>query len=168
MLLLRGVNKRRWEWAAGTPPWLQEGEIPAAALSDLRAGIDSELSVWYVDSAKSNLSRIIAGVAAKRENPDKFDYVLFPEELLDAIDIAIGASEGDSFDLAANKQWHRDLVKLTGEKLIGLARLIRAQAEIDRVPERRVSELIIAGIDRGEIERGRLNEPLLKHLFPEG
>jgi hypothetical protein len=55
------------------------GDIPAAPVTDFKTSLDSKISVWCVESDKSNLERIIAGMAATCQNPDKFDYVLFPE-----------------------------------------------------------------------------------------
>lgn len=58
--LLRSVTKPKWE----RPGWMAAGEIPADALTDLRAD-HNELSVWSVDPDNgTNLKMVLAALAS--------------------------------------------------------------------------------------------------------
>lgn len=78
---LRGLNnKRRWDKSTN-PDWLSSPDIPVHPLADLLPKLgDHALSLWHVESDKSNLKRVVAAMAAGRERLDKFEYALFPEE----------------------------------------------------------------------------------------
>lgn len=165
-MLLRKVEKRRWEWLAEDMPWLPPGDIPAAPLGDLRTSPSSRLSVWYVEASKSNLELVIAAVAATRDHLDIFDYALFSEDLARQADIHVEATRGDSADVEANDTWHRDLVDLAASKLVALARLIRERGTVERMQERRVKIVIRHAVGTGRIEEGRL-KPELRRAISE-
>jgi hypothetical protein len=163
-VLLRKVDKRRWDWTADTTPWVSPGDIPATPVSDFNTSIDSKISVWYVERDESNLERIIAGMAATRETADKFDYVLFPEDVLNQAGVTAQAAPSRSKDRDANAKWHRDLVEMSVSKLIKLVELVHREGIVSRSSERHVIALIRKSIDAGLIEKRALHENLSKHL----
>jgi hypothetical protein len=164
-VLLRKVDKRRWDWSPGTIDWVPSGDIPAAPLADFNTSVDSKISVWYVESDKSNLERIIAGIAAGRQTADKFDYVLFPETVLSQAGVKAEDAQGQSKDKDANAKWHRDLVELSATKLIKLVALVGREGGVGRSSEHEVIALIRKFVEAGFIERPRLHEALRKHVF---
>ncbi len=157
-MLFRLVDKRRWEWDHIT--WLPPRELPAAPLGDLRTSADCKLSVWNIEDDKSNLQRLIAALAAKRQHADKFDFALFSEEVLQTASIHVEVSRGDSADAEVNKRWHRDLVELSSSKLVELAKLIHQHGVLERFQEKEIKTLIIEGIDAGRINPDTLDKRL--------
>ena len=147
-LLLRSIRKARW---SQPPEWCDEGDLGADALNDL-ATKDHALSVWQIEQDESNLERVIAALAAMRDNLSNFDLVLFPEEIVAASGIATNRSEGKSADEEANARWHCDLRMISASKLASLARSIKARGTVRRIPERQVGTLISAGVQDGRID----------------
>lgn len=164
-MLLRKVEKRRWDWADGEIPWLLSGEFPASPLGDLRTSVDSRLSVWQIEDNRSNLESVIAALAATRQNLDIFDYALFPEGVVGETEIQMAVTRGQSADPAANYNWHRDLVKLSAAKLVKLAQLIHRRGSVDRFSEKQVKEIIRQSVEAGRIDRERLSEQVAKSVF---
>jgi len=164
-VLLRKAEKRRWDWAPETITWVTPGDIPAAPLADFNTSSESKISVWYVESDNSNLERIIAGIAAGRQTADKFDYVLFPEEVLSQAGLNAQEVPGQSKDKDANARWHRDLLEISASKLIKLVELVHREGKLDRASERDVIALIKQSVDAGLIEKRGLDETLSKRVF---
>lgn len=71
------------------------GEIPAAALTDLRADSNA-LSFWRVEPDESNLSTVITALASNRDRLDKIDYALLDEAVLLNISIGCEETEGNT------------------------------------------------------------------------
>lgn len=165
MLLRKILDKRRWDWTAETPSWVPSGDIPAAPLADFNSSPDSKISVWYVESDKSNLERIIAGIAAGRQTADKLDYVLFPETVLSQAGVKAEDAPGKSKDKDANAKWHRDLVEISAAKLVKLVELVGREGDIIRSSEHEVIALIRKFVGDGSIEKRGLAETLTKRVF---
>jgi hypothetical protein len=163
--LLRHIDKRRWDRVGEEIPWLPAGELPAAPLGDLKTTVDSVLSVWEIQEDRSNLEEVVAALAATRDTSDKYDYALFEMELLAVAGIRPESTRGNSADDTINDQWHRNLVELTSSKLVQLARSIYEHGSCERVPERRVNELICYAVEAGRIPRANLKENLRRGIF---
>lgn len=164
-LLLRGIDKRRWDWTEGDIPWLPAGEFPAAPLADLKTSVHSSLSVWHIQEDKSNLERVIAGLTATRQHLDKFDYILFDERVVADAGVRAQNTEGTSADPEANAQWHRDLAELTSSSLVILARSIHQHGEPNRVQEPVVKQLIARAVNVGQIDSTRLQDQLRREVL---
>lgn len=164
-MFLRKVERRLWDWREEDIPWLPPNEFPAAPLGDLRTSADSKLSVWHIEEDRSNLALVVAAVAASRDHADKFDYVLFSEDILREVGIHAEVTRGTSRDSATNEQWHRDLTELTASKLVVLARLIGRYGTTDRFMENEVELLIREAIAAGRIDPGKLDPKLRERLF---
>ena len=143
--------------------WLGRDDVQADALKNLRTQ-GNKLSVWQVDSDRANLNRIIAALAAARDTLDKLDYALIEEQSLTGLGLQCIPERGGSFDDDANSRWHQDLRCLTGSSLLGLARLIRAQAELNRVSKADVATMIIDSIETGFIDRTQIPDQLRNAL----
>lgn len=163
-LLLRGADKRRWDWPGPAFPWLGHEEYPAAPFGDLRTDTSSHLSTWEVTDDRENLLRVITALAAGKQNADKFDYVLIDQTLLGALSITIKATHGKTPDTEGNRLWHRDLVELTGDKLIRLVHLVRNQGEMGRLLDKKIAELLREALRVGQLDRARVDERLLRSL----
>jgi hypothetical protein len=161
-LLLRKLTKQKWqpEYAIG---WLSEGDLQADALNDL-ATQNNELSVFHIEDDKSNLNRVIAALAAKRDNLDKLDYALMASEIADDPGFNIRMIKGDTADEAVN-QWHRDITELTVAKLADLAVVIKQRGQIYRLLQRDVKSLLVQSAASGHIKRSLItNERMLNHI----
>src|SRR5438045_1847252 len=125
--LLRKLTKQKWqpEYAIG---WLLEGDLQADALNDL-ATQNNELSVFHIDDDKSNLNRVVAALAAKRDSLDKLDYALVASQIADDAGFKTRMIKGDTADEAVN-QWHRDITELSVANLANLAVVIKQRGQI--------------------------------------
>ena len=142
-LLLHTVRQNRWLKAEATP-WLDRGDVPADPIGDLRTN-GNRLSVWELVPDRSNLERIVRAIAVGRDKVSDMGYVLFDSALLETADIGTRAERGTTPDVEANS-WHRDLVDLSGHKLVALTKAILQNGESGTVLKKRLCELIEEGI----------------------
>jgi hypothetical protein len=147
-LLLRNVRENRW-YKARAAAWLEKGDIPADPLGDL-ATTDNCLSVWEVADDRSNVERIMRALAVNRQKIDNMGYVLFDSDLLTTAGIDTLEENGATPDEEANS-WHRDLVDLSGNKLIALTRLILETGETGTVLKKRLEDLVAEGIRQNQL-----------------
>ena len=139
------------------------GDVQADALSDLRT-TGNALSVWLIDDDRANLDRIVAALGAGRMELAKLDYALMDHVVLDDLRIQATPKHGLSIDAGANSLWHRDLLDLSGGKLLELAVIMQAQATFERVQKSELSTLIAQSLHNGFIDRDRLKEKLARAL----
>lgn len=142
-LLLRTVRENRW-YKQPAAPWLERGDVPADPLGDLTT-TQNALSVWQVESDRSNLERVVRAVAIGKQKVDSSGWVLFDSEILLSIGIGVAEVPGGTKDEEANS-WHRDLTDLSGSKLVALAKAIFAHGESGTIPKKRMATLIEEGI----------------------
>ncbi len=157
-LLIKLDNKRMWD----RPDWLAAGEVPAEAVQDFRAD-GNELSVWYVEPDQSNLDRVLTAIAANREHFEKIDYAVFDDAVVDRCGIAVQATPGQLPDEHANRTWHRDLVELSGRKLVSLAESI-AVGSAERRQMAQVKALLSAAARAGHIRKELMKAALAAKL----
>ena len=69
-------------------------------------------------------------------------------------------SKGETPDEEVNA-WHRDLVELSAQKIMGLAGVIRDHGRIDRILGKRIGHLIAQGITAENIDPTKVSERLL-------
>jgi len=162
--LLRSINKRKWDWSAGNPPWLIGDAIPAAPFGDVSPSADSELSVWWVPDDKSNVHRVVTAIAAGRQHPDKFDYALIEEGALRELGFVLQQVAESCPDPQASEQWHHNLKQLTADDLRRLVDLIKRTAELDRVQGPQVKKLLTAALDARRLDETKVNSKLLEVL----
>ena len=146
--LLRSVRENRW-LKAEAEPWLERGEVPADPLADLQTQ-GNRLSVWEVEGDRSNLERVVRALAANRERLADTGYVLFDSNLLTDAGVVATFERGNTADEEANS-WHRDLIDLSGDKLVLLARLILQNGESGRILKKRLEELVEDGIQQKQL-----------------
>jgi hypothetical protein len=146
--LLRKVKHNRWLREPALQ-WLNEDDIPSDPLADLNTS-EQTLSVWEVADDESNVQRIVRNLALMGNKTDSSGYVLFDSAILEQIGIDLVRADGHTPDTEANG-WHRDLVNLSGKKLVALARAVLAQGTTRIVLKKRICELIIEGVAAKQI-----------------
>ena len=124
----------------------------------------NKISVWHIEENRSNLNRVAAAIASGRSNIANLDYALFQQETVNLAGITVREAPGETADDGANTQWHRDLIELTANKLVRLAKEMYSEAEIVRMQHLEVSRLVRQGIDSKKIQQGRLKDSLVKDL----
>lgn len=160
-LLLRAINKARWYKVA----WLEEGKAQANALWDLRPK-ENKLSFWHVEDDKSNLYQVAAAIAAGRDVPDKFDYALFDQSLLEKTGVRIEQTAGDSFHKEADQYWHRDTAKLSAEKVAVIANIIMEHGIRGRIQASEITRLVRQVVASGVIDVNPLKDRLKQKGLP--
>lgn len=152
-------NKSWWDKREDELPWLQQGEMVADVFKGLGTE-DGNLSTYFIDANKSNVDRVVAAYACTRNSFQRVDYVLIP---LDIVSDAFGMNTiaGNTADDKVNL-WHRDIIELTPEKLLNFAYLIDNHRNMmARVREKKVRKDVTEGLERGEIDRDRI-DPILR------
>jgi hypothetical protein len=152
--LLRSIRKAKW-YENPDLPWLSQNELQADALQDLKTDSNT-ISVWYIVDDHSNKERIITALAATRQYAVQFDYFLLKEHYIREINIKIVERQGDSPDNSINS-WHRDLVELSAEKLMLLARSIQQNAQIERIPARDIRRFLTHALLSGRFDSTKMN-----------
>ena len=155
------VAQARWLWGEDVP-WLPPGELQAEVFLDLQAR-DNVLSVWYIMDDESNLDRVIAGLAAKRDSVSNLDYMLINQQLVTDMSIGVLTSDGSTADTKAN-EWHRDLGKLSISQLVDIAYLLRRQGRLARCPQKRVRALLEMAVSSGHIAYDQLSDGIKAKL----
>jgi hypothetical protein len=114
-LVYRVIRQGRWYE-------LPNGHLPADVLGDL-ATEKNVLSIWLPEDDET-LRRIIAAYAAQRDNLQHLDFA--PIDLQTLLDkgFIIKQTDGDTADNEVNRLYHRDIVDLSGKRLLQLADLI--------------------------------------------
>ncbi len=152
-LLLRAIRKSRWN--KDNFPWLTQDDIQADLLGDLVTS-NNTLSVWLVQDDKSNLNEVITALASNRNTISNLDYAIFDISLLESINIKLEVNEGNTHYDKSNR-WHRDLIELTANKIVKLAESMLKNSSIERVLEKKISDLIKGAVDNGQIDKEKLN-----------
>ena len=117
---MRAIVKKRWD-ANPDVPWLEPDELKADAFRDLPTS-DGLLSIWEIPEA-SDAERVAIALAATRDSPGDFDYVMFEGSLLQPPAFALKQNSGETPDEGIN-DWHHDVELLTTRKLADLAQII--------------------------------------------
>jgi hypothetical protein len=156
--LLVTVRKSRW-YSGGLPSFLEKNDIPADCLTDLRTQ-QNEMSAWRIEADNSNLHRVLTALAATRHDADHIEYILFEESIVPGLGIKITKTHGGTPDTHANRMWHYDLAELSGARLLALANGMFRNSETGRVLNKKVLELVKAGVARSEIDASKLTSKL--------
>lgn len=155
---------RHSRWYIQEEKWLQKGEIPADTLIDLRTE-KNKLSVWVVEDNKSNLDRVLTAFAANRNDIDNLDYALFKQSIISKCNIQTEKSDAETPDREANISWHYNFIQLSAQKLVNLATMIiEENAELERIPKQRITQMIKEAVESGYIDSGKLKSGILKEI----
>ena len=155
-LIMRIIRKSRWYLK---PNWLSQGDVQADALGDLITK-NNELSVWHIYDDRSNLDRIIAALASKRDVLSNFDFALFDQNIIQETGIKFQRTKGISLDVEANDLWHLDLYELSASDIVKLATAIANNGDLKRVSEREVKSILTSAITVGTIKYDHLIQNL--------
>jgi len=147
-LLLRTIRKPKW-LRQSDKDWLPDNTLQADALGDLKTQQNS-ISLWKIHDDRSNMSRIIAALAASKDSLSNIDYAIFDYEIPAQLGIKLSSLPGETLDKEANI-WHIDATELTAMKLLDLAQSIYLKAEINRFQKKEVTDMIIESISQGFI-----------------
>jgi len=150
---LRVLQQQRWMDLQHD--WLGEDEIPADPVGDLRT-TDNKMSVWMLAEESLNLPRIVSALGANRDKLDKLDLALLDSDELSAIGIQTRQSEGDSADEMLNRSFHYDLVEISADKLVNLAKAIIRANRFERVQREDVKRYIACAVKNGWVQEDAL------------
>jgi hypothetical protein len=161
--VLRKISRAKWRdiqtHPAGVPPVPLERLMRADVFSDLKTDNDL-LSVWHIEDNLDNLENVLTALAANCERFTHVDYVLLGHDVIETLRIDTKLTDGASFDQNVN-QWHRDLDIGTAGKLMELAREIYSRPDArQRMPEKKLKNLLLGAVSTGRIEKSKLKEPL--------
>ena len=151
-------NKSWWDKSQDDLTWLEEGQLVADVFKGLRTE-KGTLSTYFIDAERSNESRVVAAFACTRESLQRVDYVLIPTDAVADI-FKTKIIPGETADDEVNR-WHRDIVDLTAQKLVELARLIDNHQDLMvRVPWKTVEKTVRNARNRRNIDCERVHPRL--------
>jgi len=153
--LLRKIRKARWNPGLRQEfgPF-EEQDCPADCVADLGTS-NCRLSLWEIDDARSNLGDVIVALATNADHLSNLDYALIPRDKLEEI-ARLEATEGQTAHIQANQKWHRDLIDLSGRRLVDIAALIFSVAERRRVPEKEVTQMVRQALEKKALDPARV------------
>lgn len=161
-LVLREIYKHPPWYKVSVHPWLQNGEIPADPLTNLRTTVNS-LSVWLVDNDRSNLERLVAALMAKRDLKE-FVYLLFDHIILDQMPIRVEEKFGATPDDGIN-HLHRNLSDLSGRVALDLvSTILKSQYETDTMIPTEVIGYVTRSVLAGYIDYNQLSKPFKREI----
>lgn len=159
--ILRQVRKNRW-YKSEAESSLGINDVPADPMGDLQTQSNA-LSIWVIDDDKSNLEQVASALAAGREALSNLDYALLDFKYFKPLKFKCQSSRGRTLDDRINN-CHIDIQELSGKKLVRLARVFFRYAEIERIPEKKVLELIKKAIESRQIDSTKIRPEILKKL----
>lgn len=159
--LLRTLRKNKFVEEL-QPEWVPQGDLQADVLKDLQTS-SNKLSVWQIDDECTNLSRVLAAVAATKNFLANIDYALVDIDVIAELGLTMSETPGEVPDEVASES-HRDLVQLSAEKVTELARAISDRATLERHSKTQVRKTLIHSIDAGYIDESSLKENLAHKL----
>jgi hypothetical protein len=160
-LLIKVKNKRHWD--RELPVFVDRGDITATCLVNLSV-VDNSMSAWELTENDSNLQRVLAALAAKRDFLEPLDYLVFDSDIPVRLGLRVQNNPGATADKVANETWHRDLVEISGKKLLALALELFENSSRNRCSQREVLAMIRSAIDLNEIDRSTLPASLLQKV----
>jgi hypothetical protein len=98
---------------------MSSADVQGDSLKDLKTD-ENVLSVWHIEDDRSNLDQVLTCLASNNDSISHIDYALIDLNAVIALGINVVVHPGKTPYTVGNL-WHRDLVELTGSKLIGLA-----------------------------------------------
>ena len=160
--LLRIVRRAKW-YKNSNVPWLQDGDLQADTLGDLKTQ-DNGLSVWYIEDDHSNLGRIAAAVSAGRDAITNFDYAIVDSALVGKLHVKVDDEPGDSPDIEANRTWHRNLTQFSHRQLFDFAELIRDHGEVLRMHQAEVLATMKTSFAENRLDTKKISEKIILQI----
>ena len=157
--LLIKVKRRPWD-RSQRPEHVAGDDVPADCLTDLRVR-DNELSLWHIEDDEKNLNGVVTALASAVHFPAKIDILLFDTSIIQNLSLKLRSTVGKTPRTDINT-WHRDLVELSGKKLVEFAIAVFYGAESRRVPEISILSLL-----RNSYNAGLLDKSMLKPSMTE-
>ena len=117
---------------------------------------EGSLSVFLINDDESNLQRVIAAQAARRDRTEKFDYILMDYKELDALGIQWEKTPANTPDDQVNAS-HIDLLCMNVSKIVDLAYAFRTNSSPVRVGETEIKELLKQGVASGHLVFSKIN-----------
>ena len=122
---MRKISKSKWYKLA----WMSAADVQGDCLKDLKTD-SNVLSVWYIDENMSNLDHVLTCLASNNDSISHVDYALIDISVVLALGIKVADDVPGKTPFVPGNIWHRDLVELTGAKILDLAREIQDRAHL--------------------------------------
>lgn len=145
--------------------WLvNSDDIPADPLKDLKTK-KNKISMWVVEDDQSNLDRILAAIGATRHPFQHIDYVLVDEQLVSRRNLSVKQTPGETPDTHINNNWHRDIIELSGRRMVLLGKIILDHGIFDTRLKKRIEQLVIGNFRAGVFDDlAKMNQELRKEV----
>ena len=121
--IARKLARSKWEKA----PALDKSEISADAITGCLRTTNDTLSFWACEKRQDSLENVVLALASGAQRVDKMHILLLEEQVLNDLGLPLVETAGETpvIDL---RHLHRDIVRLSLERLSTLAREIAPRA----------------------------------------
>lgn len=161
--VLRVIKSRQWAPYKNNQSWIPFEKIPADIVADFNTK-NNKLSVWFIADDLSDLGRAIAAIAANRSELANFDFALANADYLNDNSHRIEEELGELKHDEEICKLHRNIVDLTGAKLINLASIFFDSFQIKFLLPIQVFVHIKTSIEGGFLKYEKLNRGIKKDL----
>ncbi|MCC6445365.1 MAG: hypothetical protein IT210_18135 [Armatimonadetes bacterium] len=159
-LLLRMVRESRWRMD-------ENGNIDLLeAIRDLKTA-GQGISVWHAEDDRSNLSRIIAALAASAPYLRDAEYMLFDRILLAELDLQCCKTQGATLDRTANEEWHEDIMISSEKDRLRLADVLYRNGSIAIIIKKQIKRLVAHSVVHGWIPFSELSDTIQQQIIQE-
>jgi hypothetical protein len=165
--VFKGIKYNRWYRDDDTeaPDWLAVGELLGDPLGDL-ATHEGRLSVFLIESDKSNVDRVAAAMALTRDKLAHYDYILVDIDALVDAGFVLDYKPGTTPDSEVN-EWHIDISQLSDRKVLHLLHIVWDIREYERLYLKDLEKLVVAGAAKGQYTKKRIASEKIKSRIEE-
>lgn len=154
--LLRKIKGNRW---LRIPR--EDNNFPADPLADLNT-TSNTLSVYYVEQENRDIKIAIAGIATTKPI-ENFGYALVKLSDVKLEGFNIIEKSGTTPSKEAN-QLHREIINLTAEKLVRLAKLIHRSPKKTTILKREVGNIVQDALKHKKLDKEKIKPELREKL----
>ena len=156
---LRVIREKFWHTYPDVD-WLQEGELQADALADLKT-TEGRLSVFDIGLGVSP-ERIAIAIAATRSDVEEVEYRIFDSVVIQQLGLTFAMSSGETPDDQVNKV-HCDIQMLTTERLSKFAMAI-SNIDTCMVVFEKIERGLADGVQAGRLKKKYFHGNLWKRF----
>lgn len=155
-MIVRKVTVKNW--VSEEFDWLEPGAIEADAVTDLKT-TQNKLSIFFVED-EDEAKLAVAMVAVTAKETKHFGYALIPLEVWQALNLET-EEENATTPHALVNSWHRNVIKLSSDRLVALAKAIKKHTPIYFYPDV-LAEVLSRSISDNSIQLNQVQDPKIK------
>lgn len=162
------IIRKKYFWL-GCSKYKNTSNVTADLIQDFYTK-ENSLSIWYIEADQSNLNHILAAYACTQDDIREIQYAIIPCNLLSSEDFNIEQKGGNTPDSEANKNWHFDILNLTGDTLLKVIKIFFHNCDPETIYNFDVKDIIVQSIKEKRISNKNINgkiKPIIEGIKNE-